>query len=147
MSKITPPKWAESSKVESLKTRAKELVATTKEKAGPALSRVVDGIGAPAQNKMASANDLMAGSVNSLLAGLEGMADLVRRGRRRVQAAPLGRGVGLRPGIGPGLRIEGHRLPVRHRVGAGGGGLLRLVHAAPFGIGCAQLAPPAPRRP
>ncbi|PWK42182.1 toxic anion resistance protein [Pleionea mediterranea] len=72
MSKITPPKWAESSKVESLKTRAKELVATTKEKAGPALSRVVDGIGAPAQKKMASANDLMAGSVNSLLAGLEG---------------------------------------------------------------------------
>lgn len=72
MTNITAPKWAEAGKIESLKQRASELVATTKEKAGPALTRVVDGIGAPAQKKMSKANDLMAGSVNTLLQGLDG---------------------------------------------------------------------------
>jgi uncharacterized protein YaaN involved in tellurite resistance len=72
MTKATPPKWAEASKLETLKQRATELVTTTKEKSGPALSRVIDSIGAPAQKKMSSANDLMAQSVNSLLSGLDG---------------------------------------------------------------------------
>ncbi len=72
MTKIIEPKWAKESKLETLKERATQLVVTTKEKAGPALTRVVDGIGAPAKKKMSSANDLMAGSVNSLLKGLEG---------------------------------------------------------------------------
>ncbi len=72
MTKATAPKWAEQSKLDNLKQRASELVTTTKEKAGPALTRVVDGIGAPAKKKMSAANDLMAGSVNSLLKGLDG---------------------------------------------------------------------------
>ncbi len=72
MTKAIEPKWAEQSKIDGLKQRASELVTTTKEKAGPALTRVIDGIGAPAKKKMSSANDLMAGSVNSLLKGLDG---------------------------------------------------------------------------
>lgn len=69
---LTPPKWAAGDKIDSLKTRAQELVTSTQEKAGPALTRVVDSIGGSAHKKMASANDLMSGSVNSLLKGLDG---------------------------------------------------------------------------
>ena len=72
MKDITPPKWAKNEQVVAMKERTQELVTSTKEKAGPALNRVIDTIGGNAQTKMRSANDLMAGSVNSLLTGLDG---------------------------------------------------------------------------
>lgn len=69
---VSPPKWAASEHIDTLKSKAQSLVTTTQEKSGPALSRIIDGIGASAHKKMASANDLMAGSVNTLLKGLDG---------------------------------------------------------------------------
>lgn len=69
---VSPPKWAVSEQVSTLKEKAQQLVTTTQEKSGPALTRVIDGIGASAHKKMSSANDVMSGSVNSLLKGLDG---------------------------------------------------------------------------
>lgn len=66
------PKWADDNAVTQLKNRSVELVGEVKEKAGPALMRVVDGIGENSQKKMSSANDLMSQSVGSLLKGLDG---------------------------------------------------------------------------
>lgn len=69
---VTPPKWAQEKDLSTLKDRTLALVQSTKEKSGPALSRIVAGIGEASQKKMASANDLMAGSVGTLLQGLDG---------------------------------------------------------------------------
>ncbi len=66
------PKWAKADDLVSLKDRTVSLVKATKEKSGPALVRVIEGIGASSQKKMSSANDLMAGSVDTLLKGLDG---------------------------------------------------------------------------
>lgn len=66
------PKWADENAVTKLKDRSVALVGEVKEKAGPALMRVVDGIGENSQKKMSSANDLMSQSVGSLLKGLDG---------------------------------------------------------------------------
>jgi uncharacterized protein YaaN involved in tellurite resistance len=66
------PKWASEEKVISAKQRSIELIHETKTRSGPALNRIVGSIGAPAQKKMGVANDLMKGSVNSLLKGLDG---------------------------------------------------------------------------
>ena len=69
---VTPPKWALEKDLSTLKDRTLALVQSTKEKSGPALSRIVAGIGEASQKKMSSANDLMAGSVGTLLKGLDG---------------------------------------------------------------------------
>jgi uncharacterized protein YaaN involved in tellurite resistance len=69
---VTPPKWALEKDLSTLKDRTFALVQSTKEKSGPALSRIVAGIGEASQKKMSSANDLMAGSVGTLLKGLDG---------------------------------------------------------------------------
>ncbi|MFT6318834.1 MAG: hypothetical protein ACJAWK_001844 [Candidatus Azotimanducaceae bacterium] len=69
---VTPPKWALEKDLSSLKDRTLTLIQSTKEKSGPALSRIVAGIGEASQKKMSSANDLMAGSVGTLLKGLDG---------------------------------------------------------------------------
>ncbi|MDA9366281.1 toxic anion resistance protein [Pseudomonadales bacterium] len=69
---VTPPKWAVEKDLSTLKDRTLALVQSTKEKSGPALSRIVAGIGEASQKKMSSANDLMAGSVGTLLKGLDG---------------------------------------------------------------------------
>jgi len=69
---VTPPKWALEKDLSTLKDRTVALVQSTKEKSGPALSRIVAGIGEASQKKMSSANDLMAGSVGTLLKGLDG---------------------------------------------------------------------------
>ena len=66
------PAWANESDATSMKDKAMNLVTTVKEKSGPALMRAIDGIGGSSQKKMAAANDLMSGSVNSLLQGLDG---------------------------------------------------------------------------
>lgn len=66
------PAWANESDTSSMKDKAMNLVTTVKEKSGPALMRAIDGIGGSSQKKMAAANDLMSGSVNSLLQGLDG---------------------------------------------------------------------------
>ncbi len=69
---VTPPKWALEKDLSTLKDRTLALVQSTKDKSGPALSRIVAGIGEASQKKMSSANDLMAGSVGTLLKGLDG---------------------------------------------------------------------------
>ncbi len=69
---VTPPKWALEKDLSTLKDRTLALVQSTKEKSGPALSRIVAGIGEASQKKMSSANDLVAGSVGTLLKGLDG---------------------------------------------------------------------------
>jgi len=69
---IKKPKWAKETDLSSMKERSKELMTQVKEKAGPALMRVVDAIGGKSQKKMLAANDLMAQSVGSLLKGLDG---------------------------------------------------------------------------
>lgn len=72
MKTINPPKWAPSEKIESLKESAQNLVVATKEKSGPALSRIISGIGDASNKKLASANDTMSGGVDTLLKGLDG---------------------------------------------------------------------------
>ncbi len=69
---VVAPKWASDTDIKTLSEKAQGLAETTKEIAGPALMREIDGIGAPAQKKMSQANELMAGSMNSLLKGLDG---------------------------------------------------------------------------
>lgn len=66
------PKWADKVDISAMKDKSVEMIGQVKEKTGPALMRVLDGIGAKSQKKMASANDLMSNSVNSLLKGLDG---------------------------------------------------------------------------
>ena len=66
------PKWADKVDISAMKDKSIEMIGQVKEKTGPALMRVLDGIGAKSQKKMASANDLMSNSVNSLLKGLDG---------------------------------------------------------------------------
>jgi uncharacterized protein YaaN involved in tellurite resistance len=70
--KLTSPKWASEDNIELMQKRSQELVESTKNNGGPALNRIVGDIGSSAQKKMASANDLMKGNVNSLLKGLDG---------------------------------------------------------------------------
>lgn len=72
MKQLTPPSWAKGEKVTAMKERAGELVQVTRDKSGPALTRVVDGLGGSAQKKMGEANDLMSKNVGSLLKGLDG---------------------------------------------------------------------------
>lgn len=72
MKQLSPPSWADNDKVTAMKERAGELVQVTREKSGPALTRVVDGLGGSAQKKMGEANDLMSKNVGSLLKGLDG---------------------------------------------------------------------------
>jgi uncharacterized protein YaaN involved in tellurite resistance len=72
MKTINPPKWAPTEKIESMKTSAKNLVVATKEKAGPALTRIIGGIGDESNKKLVSANDAMSGGVDTLLKGLDG---------------------------------------------------------------------------
>lgn len=69
---LKSPKWASEDNVELMQKRSQELAESTKTSGGPALNRIVGNIGASAQKKMASANDLMKGNVNSLLKGLDG---------------------------------------------------------------------------
>ncbi|MFT6113167.1 MAG: hypothetical protein ACI9MS_003109 [Glaciecola sp.] len=69
---LKSPKWASEDNVELMQKRSQELAESTKTNGGPALNRIVGNIGASAQKKMASANDLMKGNVNSLLKGLDG---------------------------------------------------------------------------
>ncbi|WP_415890881.1 toxic anion resistance protein [Neptuniibacter sp. SY11_33] len=69
---VQKPKWADEGKITVMQSKAHDLLVATKEKAGPALTRVIEGIGAPAQKQMASANDVMSGSINDLLKGLDG---------------------------------------------------------------------------
>ncbi|MFT6189969.1 MAG: hypothetical protein ACJAZ6_001803 [Oleispira sp.] len=69
---LKSPKWASEDNVELMQKRSQELAESTKTSGGPALNRIVGNIGANAQKKMASANDLMKGNVNSLLKGLDG---------------------------------------------------------------------------
>jgi uncharacterized protein YaaN involved in tellurite resistance len=69
---LKSPKWASDDNVELMQKRSQELAESTKTNGGPALNRIVGNIGASAQKKMASANDLMKGNVNSLLKGLDG---------------------------------------------------------------------------
>lgn len=66
------PKWADKVDISAMKDKSIEMIGQVKEKTGPALMRVLDGIGAKSQKKMATANDLMSNSVNSLLTGLDG---------------------------------------------------------------------------
>lgn len=66
------PKWADETAIGGMKEKSLALVSTVKEKTGPALMRAIDVIGAGSQKRMASANDLMSNSVNSLLKGLDG---------------------------------------------------------------------------
>ncbi|PIE44505.1 MAG: hypothetical protein CSA50_00190 [Gammaproteobacteria bacterium] len=70
--KTNAPKWAKREDVAKMQEKSMQLVAQVKEKAGPALMRAMDALGAQSQDKMKKANDLMAGSVGSLLQGLEG---------------------------------------------------------------------------
>ncbi|MFT7410202.1 MAG: hypothetical protein ACI9EX_000793 [Oleispira sp.] len=69
---LKSPKWASDDNIELMQKRSQELAESTKTNGGPALNRIVGNIGASAQKKMASANDLMKGNVNSLLKGLDG---------------------------------------------------------------------------
>ena len=69
---IKKPKWAKDIDINSMKERSLTLISDVKEKAGPALMRTMDAIGSKSQKKMLAANDLMAGSVSSLLKGLDG---------------------------------------------------------------------------
>lgn len=66
------PKWAKAIDISSMKDRSLSLIASVKEKAGPALMRTIDDIGEGSQKRMKSANDLMSKSVDSLLKGLDG---------------------------------------------------------------------------
>jgi len=66
------PKWASKIDLNSMKDRSVALITEVKEKSGPAMMRVIDGIGGNSQKKMAAANDLMTNSVASLLKGLDG---------------------------------------------------------------------------
>jgi len=70
--KLNEPKWASESDISQMKEKSTSLMAQVKETQGPALMRVLDSIGSASQKRMVSANDLMAGSVNSLLKGLDG---------------------------------------------------------------------------
>ncbi|MFT6046572.1 MAG: hypothetical protein ACI9WC_002279, partial [Arenicella sp.] len=70
--KSNTPKWASESDISEMKEKSSSLMVQVKEKQGPALMRVLDSIGSASQKRMVSANDLMAGSVNSLLKGLDG---------------------------------------------------------------------------
>lgn len=69
---IKKPKWADSDAISGMKEKSLSLITSVKEKSGPALMRVINGIGAKSHKRMASANDLMSNSVNSLLKGLDG---------------------------------------------------------------------------
>lgn len=69
---LRSPKWASEDNIELMQKRSQELVESTKTSGGPALNRIIGNIGASAQKRMASANDLMKGNVNSLLKGLDG---------------------------------------------------------------------------
>jgi uncharacterized protein YaaN involved in tellurite resistance len=71
-STLKSPKWASEDNIELMQQRSQELAESTKTNGGPALNRIVGNIGSSAQKKMASANDLMKGNVNSLLKGLDG---------------------------------------------------------------------------
>ncbi|PID43077.1 MAG: hypothetical protein CSB48_07205 [Proteobacteria bacterium] len=69
---VKAPKWAKSDDISKMKEKSMQLVEQVKEKAGPALMRAMDALGASSQDKMTKANTLMAGSVGSLLQSLDG---------------------------------------------------------------------------
>lgn len=72
MSNITMPKWAGEQDLEVINGEAQQYLVTVEENDGPALNRKIDQLGSSAHKKMSSANELMSGSVNSLLKGLDG---------------------------------------------------------------------------
>lgn len=69
---ITAPKWASAEQLSEMKQKSVAVIDKVKETSGPALMRVVDGIGSGSQKRMARANDLMSGNVGTLLQGLDG---------------------------------------------------------------------------
>lgn len=69
---ITAPKWASEDDIQTLSQKADGLLVSVNKESGPALTRIVDGLGSSAHKRMGKANDLMAGSVDSLLKGLDG---------------------------------------------------------------------------
>jgi len=70
--KLNTPKWASETDIAQMQEKSTSVMAQVKENQGPALMRVMDSIGSASQKRMVSANDLMAGSINSLLKGLDG---------------------------------------------------------------------------
>ena len=76
---IRPPKWADESRLGQLRAKSTELVEKVKTEAGPALMRVIDGIGGESQDKLTRANDSMQQSVGGLLKGLDGKSPTAER--------------------------------------------------------------------
>lgn len=72
MSDVKMPSWASEKQIEQIKSQSQGLMVATKEQSGPSLSREIDRFGQGAHTSMQKANDLMNGSVSSLLTGLNG---------------------------------------------------------------------------